>query len=104
MLHVSFSEVEFHDICKLFDEGSHTLAPMRVFMVFAVAATIPPTIATAPATRRNQRLPNLSDRRPVRRRLIALQSVHMIENRLELSLGPEIVVLASLHTCDADRM
>jgi hypothetical protein len=59
-----------------------TLAPIRVFIVFAVQATIPPITARAPAKSRKYRLPNLSDRRPVIKRLIALHVVQTMTNRL----------------------
>lgn len=76
---------------KLLPQARRTLAPMRVFIFFAVQATMPPMIARPPATSTKLRRPNLSETRPVIRREMALHIVHTTEKRLALGLGPAML-------------
>lgn len=51
---------------------------------------MPPIRAIPPAASTKLRRPNLSETRPVIRRLMALHKVHTIEKRLASELGPAL--------------
>lgn len=74
--------------CQRYANILLTLAPIRVFIDFAVPATAAPTMTHTPATILTCLFPNLSVIRPTSKMLMALHMVQMIENRLALGLGP----------------